>query len=65
VEIIGETDKKGTSVTFMPDPTIFDTTEFVESIETQRMKQAAYLTPGVTFTFVSQKTGHKERFYYE
>jgi DNA gyrase subunit B len=56
IEILGETDKNGTSVTFMPDPTIFDTVERVESTEIQRMKQAAYLTPGVTFTFVGRKT---------
>ncbi len=49
----------------MPDTTIFDTIEFVEGTEVQRMKQAAYLTPGVTFTFVNRKTGNKERFYYE
>ena len=49
----------------MPDPTIFDAVEWVESTEVQRMKQAAYLTPGVTFTIVSQKSGIKERFYYE
>jgi DNA gyrase/topoisomerase IV subunit B len=49
----------------MPDPTIFDTVEWVESTEVQRMKQAAYLTPGVTFTIVSRKSGVKERFYYE
>jgi DNA gyrase/topoisomerase IV subunit B len=40
----------------MPDPTIFDTTEFIEGYEVQRMKQAAYLTPGVTFTFIDRKT---------
>jgi DNA gyrase/topoisomerase IV subunit B len=40
----------------MPDPTIFDTVEFVESAEVQRMKQAAYLTPGVIFTIVSNKS---------
>ncbi|MDD2537498.1 MAG: DNA gyrase subunit B [Candidatus Absconditabacteria bacterium] len=65
IEEIGETDKNGTTVTFLPDPTIFDAVEFVESTELLRMKQAAYLTPGVTFTFVSEKTGDKERFYYE
>lgn len=65
MEILWETDKNGTSVTFMPDPTIFDTVEFVESTEVQRMKQAAYLTPGVIFTIVSKKSGLKERFYYE
>jgi DNA gyrase subunit B len=56
IEDIGETDKSGTSVSFMPDPTIFDTTEFVESTEVLRMKQSAYLTPGTTFTIVSRKS---------
>jgi DNA gyrase/topoisomerase IV subunit B len=40
----------------MPDATIFDTVEFVESTEVQRMKQSAYLTPGVTFTIINQTT---------
>ena len=65
LEVIGETDKNGTSVTFLPDPTIFDTVTFEENREFQRMKQEAYLTPGVTFTIISRKTGEKARYYYE
>jgi len=65
IEEIWETDKHGTSVTFLPDPTIFDTTEFIEWYEVQRMKQAAYLTPGVTFTFIDRKKWTKSRYYYE
>lgn len=65
IEEIWETDKHGTSVTFMPDPTIFDTVEFIEGHEVQRMKQAAYLTPGVTFTFIDKKSWTKARYYYE
>lgn len=56
LQILGETDKTGTSVTFMPDETIFETLEFNETSETARMKQAAYLTPGVSFTFKNLKT---------
>jgi hypothetical protein len=29
------------------------------------MKQAAYLTPGVSFTFKNNQTGHASRFMYE
>ncbi len=65
IEEIGETENSGTSVTFMPDATIFDTIEFVGSTEVLRMKQAAYLTPGVTFTIVDKKNNVQERFYYE
>ncbi|MFZ2150443.1 MAG: DNA gyrase subunit B [Candidatus Absconditicoccaceae bacterium] len=65
LEIVGETDKSGTTVTFMPDDQIFETLEFSENIEVSRIKQAAYLTPGVTFTFISQKSGLRQRFYFE
>lgn len=65
LKIIGDTDKTGTSVTFMPDGTIFETLEFSETAEVARMKQAAYLTPGVSFTFKNLKTWLMSRFMYE
>ena len=65
LQIVGETDKTWTSVTFMPDGTIFETLEFSETAEIARMKQAAYLTPGVSFTFKNIKTWLASRFMYE
>ena len=65
LRVIGNTDKTGTSVTFMPDGTIFETLEFSETAEVARMKQAAYLTPGVSFTFKNLKTWLMSRFMYE
>ncbi len=65
LEIVWETDKSWTTVTFMPDDQIFETLEFSENTEVSRIKQAAYLTPGVTFTFISQKSGLRQRFYFE
>ena len=65
LQTIGETDKTWTSVTFMPDGTIFETLEFSETAEIARMKQAAYLTPGVSFTFKNMKTWLASRFMYE
>ena len=65
LRVIGDTDKTGTSVTFMPDGTIFETLEFSETAEVARMKQAAYLTPGVSFTLKNLKTWLMSRFMYE
>ena len=65
LRVIGDTDKTGTSVTFMPDGMIFETLEFSETAEVARMKQAAYLTPGVSFTFKNLKTWLMSRFMYE
>jgi DNA gyrase/topoisomerase IV subunit B len=49
----------------MPDDQIFETLEFSESVEVARIKQSAYLTPGVTFTLISKKSGLRQRFYFE
>lgn len=65
LEIIWETDKSWTSVSFKPDDKIFETLEFSESVEIARMKQAAYLTPGVAFTFVNNKTWVRQRFCFQ
>ncbi len=62
---IGDSDKLGTTVKFKPDATIFETVEFSQSIEIARMKQSAYLSPGITFNLVNKKTWYKQRFYYE
>jgi len=65
IQEIGESDKVGTTVKFKPDATVFETVEFSQSIEIARMKQSAYLSPGITFNFVNKKTGFKQRFYFE
>ncbi len=67
ISVIGETDKQGTIISFTPDDTIFDTLEFSYHTLSTRMKHAAYLTPGVTFTILDKRTstGKEERFYFE
>ena len=65
MEVIWETDKTWTIVKFLPDKKIFDTIEFSGSTEVARMKQSAYLTPGVTFTIINEKENIRQRFYFE
>jgi DNA gyrase subunit B len=50
VEIIGESDKTGTTVTFKPDGTIFQTTEFNFEILTARLRELAFLNKGILLT---------------
>ncbi len=50
VEIIGESDKNGTAVTFKPDGTIFQTTEFNFEILTARLRELAFLNKGILLT---------------
>ena len=50
VEIIGKSDKSGTSVTFKPDGTIFQTTEFNFEILAARLRELAFLNKGILLT---------------
>ncbi len=60
VQIIGDTDKTGTRVTFMPDADIFETTEFKYDMLKARLKELAYLNKGLTITLEDKREG-KER----
>jgi DNA gyrase subunit B len=50
VEEIGDSDKTGTIVTFKPDGTIFQTTEFNFEILSARLRELAYLNKGIHLT---------------
>ncbi|MDA1208948.1 MAG: DNA topoisomerase (ATP-hydrolyzing) subunit B [bacterium] len=56
--VIGETKKTGTRITFTPDDTIFDTTQFLLDTLLTRFRQQAYLTRGVTIGIMDDR---KER----
>ena len=67
LEITGNTRKRGTKVTFMPDATIFETTEFdFETLRT-RLREMAFLTKGLKIILSDKRAGkEKEReFHYE
>lgn len=63
--IIGKTDKNGTKVTFLPDDTIFETTEWKAEYLSNRFKEMAYLNKGIKITFENKKTGEVEIFHSE
>jgi DNA gyrase subunit B len=50
VEVIGTTDKSGTSITFKPDGTIFQTTEYNFEILAARLRELAFLNKGILLT---------------
>ncbi len=55
LECIGSTKKRGTKTTFKPDATVFETVEFNPDTISKRLKELAYLTKGVTFTFTDMQ----------
>ena len=66
MEVIGKTDKQGTSITFYPDPTIFkETTTFNYEWVVNYLRHQAYLTKGVLTTVFDERTGKRDSFYFE
>lgn len=51
VKVVGKTKIHGTWITFKPDGTIFETTEFNAKTILTKMRQHAYLNGGLTFKF--------------
>ncbi|HLO40436.1 MAG TPA: DNA gyrase subunit B [Phycisphaerales bacterium] len=66
----GSKRSRGTSVTFRPDPTIFPDVNFVYQTLATRLRELAYLNPGVTIHFTDERVGpdgkiHSETFHAE
>jgi DNA gyrase subunit B len=66
LEVVGETKKRGTKITFTPDDTIFETTEFSFDVLSQRLRELAFLNAGVRITIADEREDNKHHdFHYE
>ena len=60
MRIVGETDHTGTTVTFKPDPEMFDTLDYdYETLHT-RMREQAFLNAGLRITITDARTGQEQ-----
>ncbi len=60
MQVVGETDRTGTPVTFKPDPEMFDVITYsYETIHT-RMQQQAFLNAGLRISTFDNREGHGE-----
>ena len=65
LEVIGKSKETGTLITFKPDPTIFTiTTEFKFDILANRLRELAFLNPGVEILIKDERSEKEERFFY-
>ena len=56
VKEVGTTDKRGTMVTFKPDPTIFtQTLEYSYDVLASRLRELAYLNKGITVVLIDKR----------
>lgn len=58
--VIGESDSTGTSVTFLPDASIFTTTVYVYDILAKRLRDLAFLNAGIRLTLTDMRTRDAE-----
>ncbi|MBS3143852.1 DNA topoisomerase (ATP-hydrolyzing) subunit B [Candidatus Woesearchaeota archaeon] len=65
VEIIGETDKTGTEITFLPDNEIFSVSEFDYDYIKKRLRELAYLNAGLKIFLEDERTEVKEEFKFD
>ena len=60
MQVIGDTDHTGTTVTFKPDPEMFDTLEYdYEKLHT-RMREQAFLNAGLRITISDARPGREQ-----
>ena len=65
LEIIGDTDKKGTKVHFYPDFEVMNQDEFSYEILIRRMRELAFLNTGIRIIIDDERTDEKKDFCYE
>jgi len=61
LEVVGKSPRgrTGTTVTFWPDPTIFEEVEFRAQTVTERLQIMAFLNRGLEIRFVDERPGHE------
>ena len=65
LKIIGTTDKRGTKITFKPDPEIFEVLEFDYDILLSRMREQAFLNAGININLCDKRDERCENLCYE
>src|SRR5438128_1668544 len=67
VQVVGESDETGTTISFMPDAEIFtETLEMSTETLVQRLRETAFLTRGLRISLVDERAGGETvEFHYE
>ncbi len=65
VEILGDTKRTGTTVTFKPDPSIFTTTVYQYDTVKVRLRESAFLIKNLKMSLKDRRNNKKDEFLYE
>ncbi|MBQ8909112.1 MAG: DNA topoisomerase (ATP-hydrolyzing) subunit B [Clostridia bacterium] len=61
LEIVGKTDRRGTTITFLPDEEIFETTNFNYDVMKNRFREIAFLNKGLIITLEDKREGQERK----
>jgi DNA gyrase subunit B len=61
----GDSNRTGTTITFKPDPQIFEETTFNYDVVVQRLREIAFLTRGLRITLLDEDGRRESLFHYE
>jgi DNA gyrase subunit B len=64
-KVAGDTDARGTYVTFKPDSSIFTVTDFDYDYLKERFMELAFLNKGLRMVISDERTGRTDEFFYE
>ena len=62
---VGNTNRTGTTVRFLPDKEIFQTTTFSFTTICERMQESAFLLKGLTVEVIDEEDKKQEKFHYD
>ena len=65
LEIIGKSDKNGTTIEFFPDDEIMEIINFDKEVLSRRFKEMAYLNQNLTINFIDERSDFKESYHFE
>ncbi|HXV59370.1 MAG TPA: DNA gyrase subunit B, partial [Vicinamibacteria bacterium] len=65
LEVVGATDKSGTTITFLPDDSIFETIDFSYDSLSQRFRELAFLNAGITITLSDERQAKEKEFRFD
>jgi DNA gyrase subunit B len=65
VSPVGETQRRGTKVTFKPDPTIFEVKDYSFETLSGRLREIAFLNAGLKITVEDERHGKKHEFLFK
>lgn len=65
IKVVGKSTSTGTTITFWPDPTIFEMINFDYQVVLDYLRHQAYLTKGIHLKAINEKSGDRYGYYFE